>query len=69
MHEMDRNPERIINLMKSAGVSPVEIIKGIQKAIKLKHIKSVKPEHLMINILDHYVYSPCCTSYSTGYYF
>jgi len=51
MHEINRNPERIVNIIKSSGIKPEYLEKAIQKEIKAGIINPIKPIHLIINII------------------
>ena len=51
MHEINRNPERLINIMKSSGVKPEILGLMIQKEIDAGTIRPINPVHLIINIL------------------
>jgi AcrR family transcriptional regulator len=49
--EINRNPERIVEIMKKIGMQPEIIISGIQKDIEEGKIIAVNPKHLLINII------------------
>jgi AcrR family transcriptional regulator len=52
LHEINRDPDRLYNLMKDARINPELIIKDIQQAVGKGEIRPVDPRHLMINILS-----------------
>jgi len=49
--ELNRNPERLIQMMVSFGVNPNVILTQIEKEIELGNIKKINPKQLLINIL------------------
>jgi len=49
--EINRNPERIVGMMKKVGMQPEVIIAGIQNDIDEGKIIDINPRHLLINIL------------------
>jgi TetR/AcrR family transcriptional regulator len=51
MHEINRNPDRFINIIKSSGVNPEYLGVAIQKEVDAGVIMPVSPIHLIINIL------------------
>ena len=51
MHEINRNPERIVNIIKGSGIKPEYLEMAIQKDVKAGIIMPVKPIHLIVNII------------------
>ena len=51
MHEINRNPGRIVNIIKSSGVRPEFLGLAIQKEVDAGVIMPINPVHLIINIL------------------
>jgi AcrR family transcriptional regulator len=51
MHEINRNPERIVNIIKGSGIKPEFLEMAIQKEVKAGVIMPVKPIHLIVNII------------------
>ncbi len=51
MHEINRNPGRIVNIIKSSGVRPEFLGLAIQKEVDAGLIIPIDPVHLIINIL------------------
>ncbi|MGD0710185.1 MAG: TetR/AcrR family transcriptional regulator [Bacteroidales bacterium] len=51
MHEINRNPDRIVNIIKGSGFKPEYLEKAIRKEVKAGLIIPIDPVHLIINIL------------------
>lgn len=51
LHEINRDPERIVEMMKSTGIKPELFLNQIQKEIDEGRIKISSPQQLIINIL------------------
>jgi TetR/AcrR family transcriptional regulator len=51
MHEINRNPERIVKIIKGSGIKPEYLEKAIQKEVKAGVIMPIKPIHLIVNII------------------
>lgn len=51
IHEINRNPEKIINMFKNSGISPEHLIRSIVKEVKTGSARMVDPMHLIINII------------------
>lgn len=51
LHELHRNPQRIVELIKSTGIDPEMVFGKIHREIELGHIKSMDPRQLMVNML------------------
>lgn len=52
MHELARNPDMIIDLIKKHGINPDKLIQQIAEGVKQKKIKKVDPHHLIVNMLS-----------------
>lgn len=51
IHELNRNPDRVVELIKSSGINPIFFINQVEKEIKEGIIEPVKPLHLIVNML------------------
>lgn len=51
LHELHRNPGRIIELIKSTGLNPDLFIALMQKEIKAGNIREIDPRQLIVNLL------------------
>jgi AcrR family transcriptional regulator len=51
IHEINRNPESIFQIMKIAGIEPKIFVDQIEKEIKKGTIRPMDPKHLIINII------------------
>lgn len=51
IHELNRRPERIVNLMKSSSFDKDQLFRLIENAVEKKEIRPIKPVHLLTNIL------------------
>ena len=51
IHELNRNPDRVVELIKSSGINPVFFINQVDKEIKEGIIEPVNPLHLIVNML------------------
>lgn len=49
--ELNRNPERLIQMMVTVGVNPNIILTEIEKEIEIGRIRKINPKQLLINIL------------------
>jgi TetR/AcrR family transcriptional regulator len=52
IHEINRNPERIIELMKNSSFDKRQLFKLIEQAAEEKIIRPIPPVHLITNILS-----------------
>lgn len=52
LHEINRNPDRIVEIMRSSGINPDLFINAIQKEIDEGKIKISSPQQLIINIIS-----------------
>lgn len=51
LHEINRNPDSLVQIMKEAGINPDFIIDSMQDEIRKGTIRSVDARHLLINII------------------
>jgi AcrR family transcriptional regulator len=56
MHELSRNPQRIVNLVTSLGVQPLFLLKQIEKETEEGLIRPYPPEQLLVNILSMIIF-------------
>lgn len=52
IHEINRNPERIIELMKNSSFDKQQLFRLIEQAAEEKIIRPIPPVHLLTNILS-----------------
>ncbi|UCH14346.1 MAG: TetR/AcrR family transcriptional regulator [Bacteroidales bacterium] len=52
LHEINRNPKRLYELMQQVGITPVKLVEQIQQEIKKGNIINIRPEQLIINLLS-----------------
>ena len=52
LHEINRNPKRLYELIQQVGITPVKLVEQIQQEIKKGNIINIRPEHLIINLLS-----------------
>lgn len=51
LHELHRNPGRIVQIIKSTGVDPAMFTKVLKAEIKKGNLVNIKAEHLVPNII------------------
>lgn len=51
LNEINRNPDRIVGVLKKIGLQPEIIFQGIRKDIELGKIRNIDPRHLIINTI------------------
>jgi AcrR family transcriptional regulator len=51
LHELRRNPERIVELVKNSGIQPALFVEMVEAEIDKGTIKKVDPIQLLVNIL------------------
>lgn len=51
IHEINRNPGRIVNIIKSSGIKPEYLAKVIQQEVNAGVIIDVNPFHLIVNMI------------------
>ncbi len=52
LHEINRHPDRIVELLTSTGIKPELILKQIENEIKEERIKPITPQQLFVNIVS-----------------
>lgn len=52
LHELQRNPERIIQLVRNSGIDPSIILRAIQEEIDAGNIIKIDSTQLLVNILS-----------------
>lgn len=51
LHELKRNPDRIVQLIKSSGIRPAFILEMFREEAAKGNIAPIDPYHLLVNIL------------------
>ena len=51
-NELNRSPQRLVNIMISVGINPHILLSQIEKEIEVGNIKPFDPRHLLVNILS-----------------
>ncbi len=51
LHEINRNPKRLYELMQQVGLNPSILVEQIQQEIKKGNIINIRPEQLVVNLL------------------
>jgi AcrR family transcriptional regulator len=69
MHELNRNPGRIVNIIKSSGVKPEYLGIAIQKEVDAGLIIPIDPVHLIINMLGLCLFPIIGKPIITGFFF
>jgi len=69
MHEINRNPGRIVNIIKSSGVRPEFLGIAIQKEVDAGIIEPIDPVHLIINMLGLCLFPVIGKPIITGFFF
>ncbi|MFP4620122.1 MAG: TetR/AcrR family transcriptional regulator [Bacteroidales bacterium] len=52
LQEIQRDPDRLLNIFLEEGIEPQLILKQFEKATQNEEIKPINPEHLLINVLS-----------------
>ena len=52
MHELSRDPSKIVNMMKNAGINPQPFFDQVKKETESGNIIPVDPYHLIVNMLS-----------------
>jgi TetR/AcrR family transcriptional regulator len=52
LHELSRDPSKIVNMVKNAGINPQPFFNQVDEEIKLRNIIPVDPYHLIVNMLS-----------------
>jgi len=51
IHELNRNPDRVVELIQSSGINPIFFTNQVENEIKEGIIEPVNPVHLIVNML------------------
>lgn len=51
LHELRRNPERVVKLVSNSGIEPLAFIRMVENEIARDHIRPTDPTQLLVNIL------------------
>jgi len=52
LHELNRNPQRMVNLISNIGIDPEIFIQQINEEVQKGNIEPVNPYHLIVNMLS-----------------
>lgn len=52
MHELSRDPSKIVNMVKNAGINPQPFFDQVKKEAESGNIIPVNPYHLIVNMLS-----------------
>jgi len=52
LHEINRNPQRIVNIIREFGIKPEIISLQIEKEINAGIIRQVKPQQIIVNMIS-----------------
>jgi AcrR family transcriptional regulator len=52
LHEINRHPDRIFEIMKGSGLNPDIFIRQFSGEIEKRNIRSVDPRHIIINLIS-----------------
>jgi TetR/AcrR family transcriptional regulator len=52
LHEINRNPDRIFEIMQGSGLNPEIFIKQIVSEIEQGHIRFADPRHFIVNLIS-----------------
>jgi AcrR family transcriptional regulator len=52
LHEINRNPDSIVQVMKDAGINPQVIVDQLEAEIKKGRVRQINPKHLIVNIIS-----------------
>lgn len=52
LHELNRNPQRVVEMIKSSGINPVYFVIQIQEEIEKGTIELINPLHLIVNMIS-----------------
>jgi len=56
LHELNRNPQRIVNLISNVGIDPPLFIQQINEEVEKGTINPVDPQQLIVNLLSMCVF-------------
>ena len=51
LHEINRNPKRLYELMQQVGLNPAVLVEQIQQEVKKGNIINISPQQLVVNLL------------------
>jgi len=51
IHELSRNPDTVVEMIKSSGVNPIYFVNQVQEEIEKGTIEPIQPLHLIVNML------------------
>jgi TetR/AcrR family transcriptional regulator len=51
LHELHRNPNRIVEMIKSTGIDPELVFGQIRREMEQGYIKTMEPKQLLVNML------------------
>ena len=51
LHELTRNPEKLLNVFKNTGIDPSPFLEEIEKEIARGYLEPIEPRELVVNIL------------------
>lgn len=57
IHELSRNPDTVVELIKNSGINPVYFVNQVQGEVDKGTIEPVKPLHLIVNMLAMCIFS------------
>ncbi|NVO01462.1 MAG: TetR/AcrR family transcriptional regulator [Bacteroidetes bacterium] len=69
VNEINRNPDKIIDIIKNSGVNPIKLESIILSEIEKGTIININPKHLIINILSMCVFPILTRPIITGFLF
>jgi len=52
LHEINRNPDRLFEIMKSSGIDPHIFIDQFKTEVEKGTIRPIDPRHLMVNVVS-----------------
>lgn len=51
LHELNRNPDRIVGLISDIGIKPEFFLEQIKQEVERGNINPISPQHLIVNML------------------
>jgi len=67
IHELNRKPERIIELMQSISFDKQKLFSLIDRAVKEKVIRPIQPVHLLTNVVSMCIFPVIAKPIITGF--
>ncbi|MBS3806096.1 MAG: TetR/AcrR family transcriptional regulator [Bacteroidales bacterium] len=52
LHELQRDPDRLFQVFKDAGIEPSRFIKEFEASVKKGEVRNIDPRHLIVNVLS-----------------